>query len=73
MSLAVPLCFPPMGKHKPTEPTVTKTFRLRASTVERMEAYANAHPLQPSLAQIVEPAVNEWLDRHGPNPPKPKR
>jgi hypothetical protein len=55
-----------MGKRTEGEPTKHTGFRLRVSTVQRLVAYAAAHPLQPSLAQIVDAAVREWLDHNEP-------
>lgn len=69
-----PVTFSGMAKKEPTEPTQQINFRLRTATVEKMERYRDAHPLRPTLTQMVEAAMAEWLDAH-PVPPRttPKR
>jgi len=67
--------FPAMPrKEKSPQQTDQINFRLKLATIERMEAYKDRHPLHPTLTQIVEAAVGDWLDRHEPElPPKSKR
>lgn len=57
----------------PAEPTEPKNFRLRQSVIERVEAYKSRHPLRPTLTQIIEAALVEYIDQHeGELPPVPK-
>jgi hypothetical protein len=63
--LVAHIASPVMAKREPArEETELTAFRLRGSLLKRIRAYANAHRLQPSLAQIVNAAIDEWLDRH---------
>lgn len=57
-------------KDTATERTQQVNFRLKTVTVERMERYKDRHPLHPTLTQMVEAAVADWLDKHEPELPK---
>jgi hypothetical protein len=58
---------------KADEPTEQINFRFKKSTVKRMRAYANAHPLQPTLTMVAEAAVVRFLNEEEPNLPKPSK
>lgn len=45
-------------------PTDQINFRLPRATIDRMERYQERHPLKPSLTNMVDVSVNEWLDRN---------
>jgi hypothetical protein len=64
MSLvAAPLTLLPMARRETAqERTQQVNFRLKTKTVERMERFKERHEIGPSLTQIVEAAVNAWLD-----------
>ncbi len=67
--------FVAMPTKKPDDIKQTN-LRLKVSTVARMRAYANAHPLQPTLTQLVEAAVERFLDdeeRHESKPPAKRK
>lgn len=51
-----------MAKRDNAARTAQINFRLKESTIERMEKFRDAHALHPSLTQIVEAAVKGWLD-----------
>lgn len=65
--------FLPMArKSKDGAPTDQINFRLKVATIDRMERFRDRHHLHPTLTQIVEAAVNDWLDSHEPQLPKLK-
>lgn len=39
-------------------------LRLKKANMMRLRQYANAHPFHPSLTQLVDAAIAEWLDVH---------
>lgn len=53
------------------EATDQINFRLKTATIERMETYRARHPLHPTMTQMVEAAMKDWLDRNEPFLPKP--
>lgn len=78
MFLAIsPLPSMPMARKEAAERTQQINFRLKTATVERMERFKESHPLHPTLTQIVEAAIAEWLGKqpHAPARPadKPKK
>lgn len=46
------------------EPTEPKNFRLRHSVVELVESFKQRHPLRPTMTQIVEAALLEYVQKH---------
>lgn len=48
------------------EPTRQLNVLVRVTTIKRMMRFGNDHPLQPSLARIVEAAVTRYLDEEEP-------
>lgn len=73
-TIAASVSFPVMArKESNAAPTDQINFRLKVSTIERMEAFKERHHLRPALTQIVEAAVREYLDAQEPLlPPKPR-
>lgn len=69
-----PVCFPAMPARK--RDTKQLGHRIDAMLVDRMISFSVRHPMQPSIATILERAVAEWLDREEPKLPvaaKPPR
>lgn len=72
-ALTAGVFFVPMArKSKEAAPTDQINFRLKVATIDRMERFKERHHLHPTLTQIVEAAVNEWLDAHESEAAKPK-
>lgn len=68
-----PVALSPMARKEHAPKTEQANFRLKTSTLERMETYRERHPLHPTLTQIVEAAVTQWLaENEKALPPKAK-
>lgn len=61
------LDFEPMGKAGGKQ----TNLRLDAQVLARAESHRKSHPLRPSLTQVVEAALREYLDAHEPEAAKP--
>lgn len=47
--------------------------RLNKPQLERLRAYANSHPMQPSLTRLIDMAIGEWLVAHETEVDPPKK
>lgn len=61
---------PPAEDNRRRVETEQVNFRFAISVIERMAAFKERHPLRPTMTQIVEAAVAEWLDANEPELPK---
>lgn len=61
-ALNFPVAFLPMARKETAEKTQQVNFRLKTSTLERMERFRESDEIRPSLTQIVEASVAKWLD-----------
>jgi hypothetical protein len=52
------------------EPTIQLGARIKRSLKNRADAFCIRHPLQPSLAALIEAALTEYLDREEAKLPK---
>lgn len=59
--IAVAVDSPAMPEKKATEQI---GLRLDKALLDKLREYANAHPMQPSLTQLLNLAMREWLERH---------
>lgn len=48
-------------KESESNPT---TLRIKTVSLKRAREYANRHHLQPTLTQIFDAAIAEYLDKH---------
>ena len=70
-TITAAVSFQPMARKEPGTVTDQINFRLRRALIERMEAYKERHPLRPTLTQIADAAIEQWLNENEPTLPKP--
>jgi hypothetical protein len=69
-AIAMSVSFGVMPKKRDTKQL---GHRIDRKIAERMEEFQIRHPMQPSIATIIERAVSKWLDEHWSElPAKPK-
>lgn len=66
ISSAVSFCLPMAQKKK----TAQLGTRIDIAIKDRAERFCIKHPLQPSLAALIERALTDYLDRAEPELPK---
>jgi hypothetical protein len=64
---------PDMAKEQHGKSVQQMGLRLNKQQLDRLRAYANAHPMQPSLTTLIDMAIGEWLANHESEiaPPRP--